>query len=72
MKEERVQNRIDPEIIKKYLGLPKFRESRLFDSIPPPGVMIGLAYNAFGGSIMYIEAKFMNLDENTKDKIDDK
>ena len=67
MREEKIQHAIEPEIIKKYLGLPKFRESRLFDSIPPPGVMIGLAYNAFGGSIMYIEAKFMNLDDSTKE-----
>jgi len=27
----------------------------LFPGIPPEGVMIGLAYNNYGGSIMYIE-----------------
>jgi ATP-dependent Lon protease len=29
---------------------------RLFEKIPPKGVIVGLAYNAYGGSIMYIEA----------------
>ena len=55
--------------MKKYLGLPKFKESRLFESAPPSGVMIGLAYNAYGGSIMYIEASSTSLDE-TVQKID--
>jgi ATP-dependent Lon protease len=46
------------------LGLPKFFDSRLFPGIPPCGVMIGLAYNAYGGSIMYIETAVTNLVKN--------
>lgn len=42
--------------MKNYLGLPKFNNARLFKQIPPKGVIVGLAYNAYGGSIMYIEA----------------
>ena len=41
--------------------MPKFYDSRLFPGIPPKGVMIGLAYNAYGGSIMYIESSVTNL-----------
>lgn len=40
--------------LKEYIGLPSFHDSRLFSKIPPAGVMIGLAYNNYGGSIMYI------------------
>lgn len=52
---------IQKDGLKDYLGLPKFYESRLFEGIPPRGVMIGLAYNAYGGSIMYIETTATNL-----------
>ena len=45
---------IQKEQLKDYLGLPRFHDSRLFQGKPPKGVMIGLAYNAYGGSIMYI------------------
>lgn len=27
----------------------------MYQGIPPAGVIIGLAYNSYGGSIMYIE-----------------
>lgn len=43
-----------PNQLKEFLGLPKFKQARVFKSIPPKGVMIGLAYNNYGGSIMYI------------------
>lgn len=43
-----------PEQLRDYLGLPLFHEARLFSGKPPAGVMIGLAYNNYGGSIMYI------------------
>lgn len=44
-----------PQHLREYIGLPLFHESRLFKGSPPAGVMIGLAYNNYGGSIMYIE-----------------
>ena len=61
VKNESFDYKITGPTLKKYLGLPKFREARLFANIPPKGVMIGLAYNAFGGSIMYIEAAASNI-----------
>jgi endopeptidase La len=47
--------KIVPDSLREYLGLPLFHEARLFKGSPPAGVMIGLAYNNYGGSIMYIE-----------------
>jgi ATP-dependent Lon protease len=44
-----------PQHLKDFIGLPPFHEARLFPAAPPAGVMIGLAYNNYGGSIMYIE-----------------
>ena len=46
--------------------MPRFYDSRLFEGKPPKGVMIGLAYNAFGGSIMYIESSVTNLTKEIK------
>ncbi len=28
----------------------------MYDGIPPPGIIVGLAYNSYGGAITYIEA----------------
>lgn len=34
----------------------------MYESTPPPGIIIGLAYNSYGGSILYIETcKYKNL-----------
>lgn len=49
-----LNKKIEKENLRKYLGLPIFYDARLFAGIPPAGVMIGLAYNSYGGSIMYI------------------
>jgi ATP-dependent Lon protease len=46
---------VKPEHLKEFIGLEVFHESRLFPGAPPAGVMIGLAYNNYGGSIMYVE-----------------
>ena len=35
--------------------------------IPPPGVMVGLAYSEMGGGIMYIEAIKSNTDPESQD-----
>ena len=35
----------------------------MFDKIPPVGVIVGLAYNAYGGSILYIEATASKIKE---------
>jgi Lon-like ATP-dependent protease len=41
--------------LKEYIGLPIFSEKKMYEGIPPPGIMIGLAYNSYGGNILYIE-----------------
>ena len=48
-----------------------FKESRLFENIPPKGVIIGLAYNSYGGSIMYIEAAVAYLKQTDKNMKND-
>ena len=37
----------------------------MYEGIPPPGIMIGLAYNAYGGNILYIETIKYNFDSLT-------
>ncbi len=46
---------IQPRSIEKYLGKPVFSTEKLYDH-PIPGVVLGLAYTAFGGATLYIEA----------------
>lgn len=41
--------------MKDLVGLPIFSDKKMYQGIPPPGVIVGLAYNSYGGSIMYIE-----------------
>ena len=47
----------------EFVGLPIFSDQRLYENIPPPGVVIGLAYNSYGGSIIFIETVKANYDE---------
>lgn len=47
---------IDVNNIEKYIGHPIFKSSKFYGLLPPPGVVIGLAYNDYGGSILYIES----------------
>uniref|UniRef100_A0A1I8ACN6 Lon protease homolog, mitochondrial n=1 Tax=Steinernema glaseri TaxID=37863 RepID=A0A1I8ACN6_9BILA len=46
---------VDNENLSKYVGRSKFTSDRLYD-ITPPGVIMGLAWTAMGGSALYIEA----------------
>ena len=41
--------------VEKYLGKPIFTTEKLYPN-PIPGVILGLAYTAFGGATLYIEA----------------
>lgn len=45
---------ISADAIEGYLGKPKFTSDRLYD-VAPPGVVTGLAWNAVGGSLIWIE-----------------
>lgn len=47
---------VDVNNIEKYIGHPIFKSNKFYGLLPPPGVVIGLAYNDYGGSILYIES----------------
>ncbi|TNV83820.1 hypothetical protein FGO68_gene1573 [Halteria grandinella] len=54
---EKVENiTVDVDTIEKYIGHPIFKSNKFYGLLPPPGVVIGLAYNDYGGSILYIES----------------
>ena len=43
--------------LEDFIGPPLFSTSKFYDAYKsPPGVVMGLAYNAYGGSVLYIEA----------------
>uniref|UniRef100_A0A0K0CXZ1 Lon protease homolog n=1 Tax=Angiostrongylus cantonensis TaxID=6313 RepID=A0A0K0CXZ1_ANGCA len=46
---------VDKENLEKYVGRPKFPSDRMYEKTPP-GVTMGLAWTAMGGSALYIEA----------------
>ncbi|DBA05048.1 TPA: hypothetical protein N0F65_000736 [Lagenidium giganteum] len=45
---------ITPEKLSKYVGKPVFQTDRMYESLVP-GVVMGLAWTAMGGSSLYIE-----------------
>jgi len=46
---------VNNENLEKFVGRPKFTSDRMYD-VTPPGVIMGLAWTAMGGSALYIEA----------------
>lgn len=54
---------IDVDTIEKFIGHPLYRSSKFYSLMPPPGVVIGLAYNEYGGSILYIESTQSSFEE---------
>ncbi|KAI5788354.1 lon protease-like protein [Geopyxis carbonaria] len=46
---------ITKENLKDYVGPPVFTSDRLYD-VPPPGVVMGLAWTRMGGAALYIES----------------
>ena len=48
--------KVDVINIEKYIGHPLYRSNKFYGVLPPPGVVIALAYNDYGGSILYIES----------------
>lgn len=46
---------VSNENLEKFVGRPKFTSDRMYD-VTPPGVIMGLAWTAMGGSALYIEA----------------
>lgn len=52
------------ENLNKFVGKPIFTHERMYDGDTPPGVVMGLAWTAMGGSSLYIEtAKRKHLQE---------
>ena len=45
---------VNPDNLKDFVGNPMFTKDRMYDSTPP-GVVMGLAWTAMGGSVLYIE-----------------
>lgn len=64
---------VTSEKLKCYVGNPIFTSDRMYE-ITPPGVVMGLAWTAMGGSTLYIETavsrphkkKTIGSDENVK------
>ena len=53
--QEELSFEVGPEEVAEYLGKPIYRTEKLYDR-PIPGVVLGLAYTAFGGATLYVEA----------------
>ena len=45
---------VNADNLKDFVGNPMFTKDRMYDSTPP-GVVMGLAWTAMGGSVLYIE-----------------
>jgi ATP-dependent Lon protease len=51
---------VTPEVVRGYLGVPKFRvESEVAERVGKPGVAVGLAWTPAGGDIIFVEATRM-------------
>jgi ATP-dependent Lon protease len=55
VKDPNAKVNIYPKDLEDYIGTSKFTTNRIYDKTPS-GVVVGLAYNEYGGSILYIEA----------------
>ena len=47
---------MDESSVEEFIGSPIFSSKKIYPDQQPPGVICGLAYNAYGGGILYIEA----------------
>src|ERR1700680_873614 len=51
---------VTPEVVREFLGVPKFRtEKEVEERVKKPGVAIGLVWTPVGGDIIFIEATRM-------------
>ncbi|KAK9884405.1 hypothetical protein WA026_007251 [Henosepilachna vigintioctopunctata] len=54
VKEESGSVNVTPENLSEFVGKPVFTQDRMYD-VTPPGVVMGLAWTAMGGSTLFIE-----------------
>src|SRR5262249_9126136 len=51
---------VTPEVVREFLGVPKFRtEKEVEECVKRPGVAVGLVWTLVGGDIIFIEASRM-------------
>jgi ATP-dependent Lon protease len=51
---------VTPEVVREFLGVPKFRtEKEVEERVKKPGVAVGLVWTPVGGDIVFIEASRM-------------
>ncbi len=51
---------VTPEVVREFLGVPKYRTEREIDErVKQPGVAVGLVWTPVGGDIVFIEASRM-------------
>ena len=51
---------VTPEVVKEFLGVPKFKtEKEIDERVKRPGVAVGLVWTPVGGDIVFIEASRM-------------
>jgi ATP-dependent Lon protease len=51
---------VTPEVVREFLGVPKFRtEKEVEERVKKPGVAVGLVWTPVGGDIIFIEASRM-------------
>ncbi|XP_015783997.1 lon protease homolog, mitochondrial [Tetranychus urticae] len=62
---------VDPNNLQDFVGKPIFTQDRLYE-VTPPGVVMGLAWTAMGGSVLYIETSLYRQLKKQGDKIDKK
>ncbi|XP_047505644.1 lon protease homolog, mitochondrial isoform X2 [Pieris napi] len=59
VKQEAEKLKVTDENLSDLVGKPTFKHDRMYD-ITPPGVIMGLAWTAMGGSTLYIETALRN------------
>nr|MBE5726358.1 Lon protease [Cucujiformia] len=62
VKEETGSVDVTPENLSEFVGKPVFTQDRMYD-VTPPGVVMGLAWTAMGGSTLYIETTTRKVQE---------
>ncbi|CAH8628145.1 unnamed protein product [Schistosoma bovis] len=67
---------VNSDNLTTYVGQPIWTSDRLYDSITPPGIVMGLAWTSMGGSVLYIECtnkkpKYFYQSTNTTDSHSD-